>query len=188
MPRSRSSGALSIVSKERNVFFGLCFDSTFVIAAVSVVLPWSMCPIVPMFTCGFDRSNFSLPMTLSVFPVSKIQLPKDSKGDAPCGTGLLVLAVFALHLGNNLFRDRARRLFVLLELHGIVGASLRGRPHVGGVTEHGAQRNRGADRLRGTDHLHAFDSSPARVEIADDRAHVLLGNSHFDRHHRLKQN
>src|SRR5271168_2511415 len=22
-----------------------------------------MCPIVPMFTCGFDRSNFSLPMT-----------------------------------------------------------------------------------------------------------------------------
>src|ERR1700722_20886067 len=24
-----------------------------------------MCPIVPMFTCGFDRSNFSLPMTLS---------------------------------------------------------------------------------------------------------------------------
>ncbi len=35
-----------------------------------------MCPIVPMFTCGFDRSNFSLPMTLSVFPISKIQLPK----------------------------------------------------------------------------------------------------------------
>src|SRR5712691_7834741 len=63
MPRSRSSGALSIVSNERNVFFGLCLDSTFVIAAVNVVLPWSICPIVPMFTCGFDRSNFSLPMT-----------------------------------------------------------------------------------------------------------------------------
>src|ERR1700761_3109898 len=113
MPRSRSSGALSIVSNERNVFFGLCFDRTFVIAAVSVVLPWSMCPIVPMFTCGFDRSNFSLPMTLSVFPVAKIQLPK---GDAPCSTGLLVLTVFALHLGNDLFRDRPRRLFVLFEL------------------------------------------------------------------------
>src|SRR5574338_966692 len=36
--------------------------STFVIAAVSVVLPWSTCPIVPTFTCGFERSNFSLPM------------------------------------------------------------------------------------------------------------------------------
>src|SRR5438309_8034447 len=64
MPRSRSSGALSIVSNERNVFFGLCFDNTFVIAAVNVVLPWSMCPIVPMFTCGLDRSNFSLPIAV----------------------------------------------------------------------------------------------------------------------------
>ena len=33
--------------------------ATFVIAAVSVVLPWSMCPMVPTFTCGFERSNFS---------------------------------------------------------------------------------------------------------------------------------
>src|SRR5262249_5095742 len=39
--------------------------STFVIADVSVVFPWSMCPIVPMFTCGFDRSNFALAMPLS---------------------------------------------------------------------------------------------------------------------------
>src|SRR5580765_2830908 len=29
-----------------------------VMAAVSVVLPWSTCPIVPTFTCGFVRSNF----------------------------------------------------------------------------------------------------------------------------------
>src|ERR1035437_5327442 len=65
MPRSRSSGALSMVSNERNVFFGLCFERTFVIAAVSVVLPWSMCPIVPTFTCGLDRSNFSLPIVSS---------------------------------------------------------------------------------------------------------------------------
>jgi hypothetical protein len=33
--------------------------ATFVIAAVSVVLPWSMCPIVPTFRCGLLRSNFS---------------------------------------------------------------------------------------------------------------------------------
>jgi hypothetical protein len=32
---------------------------TFVNAAVSVVLPWSTWPIVPTFTCGFVRSNFS---------------------------------------------------------------------------------------------------------------------------------
>src|SRR5262249_30809579 len=59
MPRSRSSGALSIESNARNDTFGLFFDSTFVIAAVNVVLPWSMCPIVPTFKCGLLRSNFS---------------------------------------------------------------------------------------------------------------------------------
>ena len=57
MPRSRSSGALSIWSNGVNSAspFSAC---RFVIAAVSVVLPWSMCPIVPMLTWGFVRSNF----------------------------------------------------------------------------------------------------------------------------------
>jgi hypothetical protein len=35
-----------------------------VIAAVSVVFPWSTCPIVPTFTCGFVRSNFAFAMML----------------------------------------------------------------------------------------------------------------------------
>src|SRR5262249_17923689 len=33
--------------------------STLVIAAVSVVLPWSTCPIVPTLQCGLFRSNFA---------------------------------------------------------------------------------------------------------------------------------
>src|SRR6478752_5441525 len=81
MPRSRSSGALSIESNERNLIFGLCLDSTLVIAAVKVVFPWSMWPIVPTFTCGFVRSNFSFAIasphargvpcpTCSVIPVN----------------------------------------------------------------------------------------------------------------------
>src|SRR6266850_8315167 len=41
--------------------------STFVIAAVKVVLPWSMCPIVPMFTCGFVRSYLALAIPLPPF-------------------------------------------------------------------------------------------------------------------------
>src|SRR5687767_8968293 len=68
MPRPFSSGALSIWSKATNCTFGLCFASTFVIAAVSVVFPWSTCPIVPMFTCGLERSNFSFDMCFSPCP------------------------------------------------------------------------------------------------------------------------
>ena len=59
IPRSRSSGALSIESKAR--YSEPPFSARyFVIAAVSDVLPWSMWPIVPMFTCGLLRSNFFL--------------------------------------------------------------------------------------------------------------------------------
>src|SRR3982074_125616 len=36
---------------------------TLVSAAVKVVFPWSMCPMVPTFTCGLLRSNFSLAMS-----------------------------------------------------------------------------------------------------------------------------
>src|SRR4051794_38397153 len=61
MPRAFSSGALSIWSKaDASLRFGYLSCSTLVIAAVSVVLPWSMCPMVPMMTCGLVRSNLAL--------------------------------------------------------------------------------------------------------------------------------
>src|SRR5260221_7652604 len=60
MPRSRSSGALSIWSKATYLLAALALASTLVMAAVKVVFPWSTCPIVPTFTCGFVRSNFCL--------------------------------------------------------------------------------------------------------------------------------
>jgi hypothetical protein len=41
--------------------------STDVIAAVSVVLPWSTCPIVPTLTCGLVRSN----LPFAIFHFSK---------------------------------------------------------------------------------------------------------------------
>src|SRR5262245_7534460 len=51
--------------------------ATFVNAAVSVVLPWSMWPIVPTFTCGFDRSNFSLAMSSALALFSFRLQPED---------------------------------------------------------------------------------------------------------------
>ena len=61
IPRSFSSGALSIESKERSSERPF-FARTVVIAAVRVVLPWSTCQMVPTFTCGLDLSNFSFSM------------------------------------------------------------------------------------------------------------------------------
>ena len=63
IPRSRSSGALSIESKAR--YSAAPFRARYlVMAAVSDVLPWSMWPIVPMLTCGLVRSNFFLAIWL----------------------------------------------------------------------------------------------------------------------------
>src|SRR5947209_20436013 len=112
MPRWRSSGALSISAK----LFAVpppFFASTFVIAAVSVVFPWSMCPIVPTLRCGFVRSNFCLAISLSSFAWLR---PRALLGD----------------LGGNV----ARHFFVPVELHAEVGPSLRHRTQVGCVAEH----------------------------------------------------
>src|SRR5277367_6801341 len=61
MPRAFSSGALSIWSYAVNVAPPVS-ASTFVIAAVSDVLPWSTWPIVPTLQCGLFRSNFAFAM------------------------------------------------------------------------------------------------------------------------------
>ena len=54
MPRSRSSGALSMASKAIAVP-PLASARTLVIAAVRVVLPWSTWPMVPTLTWGLVR-------------------------------------------------------------------------------------------------------------------------------------
>src|SRR5436190_13679081 len=88
-------------------------DSTFVIAAVSVVLPWSTWPIVPMFTCGLLRTNFSLAM---------------------CSSG-------ALHLGDDLLGEGGGHRGVVGELHGVRGAALRRGAQVRRVAEHRRERH-----------------------------------------------
>src|SRR3954465_6306948 len=61
MPRAFASRALSIWSNaDASLRFGYLSCRTLVIAAVSVVFPWSMCPMVPMLTCGLVRSNLAL--------------------------------------------------------------------------------------------------------------------------------
>ncbi len=73
--------------------------ATFVRAAVKVVLPWSMWPIVPTFTCGFVRSNFSLAMN-SALALDELRLPRYpdwvTGADDQNRTGDLVLTKDAL--------------------------------------------------------------------------------------------
>src|SRR6476620_3358159 len=124
MPRAFSSGALSIWSYSMYEP-PLVSAITFVNAAVSVVLPWSTWPIVPTFTCGLVRWNFSLDM---------LAIP---------GLYLKLKSVLLDH-GVG---DRRRRLGVVVELHGEGGAALRHRAHRGRVAKHLAQRHHRVDHL-----------------------------------------
>src|SRR6266487_6809281 len=98
-------------------------------AAVSVVFPWSMWPIVPMFRCGFVRSNFCFDMGLTLAP-------------------LLPLSLLAANAGDDLFSDRPRHLLVGVELHRVGRSTLGARAEIGSVPEHLRQRHVSPDDLR----------------------------------------
>src|SRR5690606_24984668 len=134
---------------------------TLMMAAVSVVLPWSMWPMVPTFTWGFERTNFSLAIA-----------------NSPSA---------ALGLGDDLLRYARGDGLILVELHRVDGTTLRLGAQVGGVTEHVGERHRRLDDLEIVDHLHAADRAAPRVEVADDVAHVVLGRTDLDLHHRLEK-
>src|SRR6516162_7478672 len=122
IPRSFSSFALSIWSKGVKGFTsGYLSCSTLVIAAVRVVLPWSMCPMVPMFTCGLVRSNLALATAISL-----LSYPRRGPGALP-GALLLTLCelLFASGLRDDLLGDVRRHFGVRVELHGVVRSALR---------------------------------------------------------------
>src|ERR671934_519698 len=118
-----------------------CAASTLVMAAVSVVFPWSTCPMVPTFTCGLLRSNFSLAMALLS---SNVGLLRAGGGDA-------------LRLGDDGLGDVVRDLRIVPELHRVGGAALRLRAEVGRVAEHLRQRHLRRDGLHAGARVHALD-------------------------------
>src|SRR4029077_12269333 len=107
IPRSRSSGALSIVSNAR--YSEAPFRARyFVMAAVRDVLPWSIWPIVPMLTCGLVRSNFFFAIVASPWLLSR-----------PAGRSYL-----ELRLLDELGGDRGGHLRVVNEFHRRAGSAL----------------------------------------------------------------
>src|SRR3954465_7526196 len=160
MPRWRSSGAASIEAKSRAAVPVPLSDSTFVIAAVRVVLPWSMCPIVPTLRCGFERSNFCF--------------------------AIWVISLRALGV-DDLARDRLGHVFVTVELHRERSPTLAHRAQVGGVSEHLGERDTGIDLLTALDLLQVLDAAATGAEVPHHVAEVVVGRLHLDSHHRLEQ-
>src|SRR5438874_3160980 len=75
--------------------------ATFVSAAVRVVLPWSMWPMVPTLTWGLERSNFSLAIVV-YRPVYSVHLRASRFGGQPS------LRLLLAWLANRSSRQRAK--------------------------------------------------------------------------------
>ena len=117
IPRSRSSGALSMSSNGTNS--ASPFTAWIpVIAAVNVVFPWSTCPIVPTFTCGFVRSNFALAIaSLASLRISDVlRRPGITRVHSAPGPASI--------RAHDRFCHALRNLVVAAELHRVDRASL----------------------------------------------------------------
>src|SRR6185503_12938948 len=73
MPRAFSSGALSMLSKARKLAQPFK-PNVLVIAAVSVVLPWSTWPMVPTLICGLSLTNCALPILYSLLTYLNLKM------------------------------------------------------------------------------------------------------------------
>src|ERR1700745_1501273 len=178
IPRSFSSFALSIWSKGVNgLTSGILSCRTLVIAAVSVVLPWSMCPMVPMLTCGLVRWNLAF---ATVSP--RWFVPHPRRGGAVLTAGLL-----ASRLGDDLLGNAGRDLGIRIELHAVVRPALRPAAQIPHVAEHLRQRDERLDHPDPGALLHGLDLAAAAVQVADDVAHVLVRGADLDGHHRFEQ-
>src|SRR4029453_9711236 len=202
MPRCRSSGALSICSNADTWFrVGNFSCSTLVIAAVKVVFPWSMCPIVPMLTCGFVRSNFAFateaPPGFSPRRSRGVSWVTSQLADLTrpkfCGrfrsgqTQSLWSISFPPCFLNDLLGDVLRGLSVGVELHRVRSLTRGLGPQVAAVAEHLRQRDERFHNLVAMQVVHRLNMAAPCVEITDHSAEVSLRSGHFDCHHRLQQ-
>src|SRR5262252_6232091 len=103
-------------------------------AAVSVVLPWSMCPMVPMLTCGLVRWNFAFATSFSSLRsgplrwVWSVLLPAVAYREN--------WKLLAARLGDDLLGDVRRNLGIRIELHAVVRPPLGPAAQVTDVAEH----------------------------------------------------
>src|SRR5262245_18560971 len=126
--------------------------------------------MVPTLQCGLLRSNFCLAMgTLRYGP--SLSRVSDASGE----------------LRLDFLGNRARHFRVVVELHGEGGAPLRHGAQVAHIAEHVGERHHRVDDVGVAAHVLALDLPAPRVEVADDRAGIVLRGHHLDLHDRLEQ-
>src|SRR6476619_500545 len=147
--------------------------------------------MVPMLTCGLVRSNFAFAtvVLLRTFLCYAVRPGQDVARWGGFRWKRLRDVPQSLPAGllDDLLGNGLGDLCVGVELHGEARAALRLGAQVADVAEHLGQRDEALDDLGAADVLHALDLATAGVDVTDDVAHVVLGRTDLDGHHRLEQ-
>src|ERR687887_102151 len=115
--------------------------------------------MVPTFTCGLSRSNFSFATGSRSFqkafgPASR--RTSETYSSLSTCSHRLTGAVLDYSL-----REVVRDFLVAVELHGVLRAALGGRAQIGRVAEHLGQRDAGAYGQRVASRLLSLDAAAA---------------------------
>ena len=93
----------------------------------------------------------------------------------------------AAALADQLLLQTLGQLHIVAGFHGVLTTALGAGAQVGSIAEHLGQGDKGIDLLGAGAHLVALDLTAAGVQIADNVAHVLVGDDDTDLHDRLEQ-
>src|SRR5713226_9338105 len=138
--------------------------------------------MVPMFTCGLLRSNFSLAICFSA-PQSKIEFLALISRKAPEPELL-----FAPYLFHDFFRKSRRHFRIMRKMHGEGGASLGAAAQISGITKHLRQRNFHANYVAARAIFRALNRGTPRIQVSKHGRHIFFRHDYFDLHDRLEQN
>src|SRR5262250_2215137 len=111
--------------------------------------------MVPMFTCGFVRSNFS-------FAIASLLLFRNRANSKPNS----LPSSLAGGLADHFFRHGSRGFRIVGEVHGKIRATLRAAAQIRRVPKHLRKGHLHADNMTTRTRFRTLNLSAARVQIA----------------------
>src|SRR5690348_8872299 len=134
-----------------------------------------MCPIVPMFTCGLLRSNFSFAMSSSA-PQSK-----------SCKKSVSLKLLSTAGLLYNLLGKIVGKFRIMRKMHGECRAPLRAAAQIRGVAEHLRKRHFHANDVASRAAFRALTLGTPRVAAGKSLLHVISRPNYFHLRGRFDQ-
>src|SRR6202166_3145492 len=140
--------------------------------------------MVPMFTWGLFRSNFSFAICSSA-PQIKVVFAATAN---PEFLIQLPASALALVLVDNFLSNRIRRFGVVRKVHGEIGTALGAAAQIRRISKHLRERHFRTDHVAAGTILSTLNRRAASVQIAVNGGYIFFRDDYFHCHDRFQQN